>query len=153
MGWWQGLILSFFSTVAFCMLFNVPIRALLAGGFAGSLGWIIYNVLIGNGISITVATFLAATGVSLSSQLFSVYLRVPSTNFSVAGIIPLVPGSVAYKAMLSFVNGDDLGGITLATRTSLIAGAIASGLILGLSIFSVWKGIVTRNAGTRAKTD
>lgn len=152
MNWWLGLILSFFSTLAFCMLFNVPIRTLLASGFAGSFGWIIFNLLTGNGITITLATFLAATGVSLCSQLLSVYLRVPSTNFSVAGIIPLVPGTIAYRAMLSFVNGDDLAGVTLATRTSLLAGAIASGLILGISIFSVWKGIVARYAGTREKT-
>lgn len=153
MSWWLGLFLSFFSTLAFCMLFNVPIRTLLAGGFAGSLGWFIYNSLTENGMTVTLATFVASTGVSLGSQILSVYLRVPSTNFSVAGIIPLVPGSVAYKAVLSFVNGDDLAGITLATRTLLIAGAIASGLILGISIFTVWKGLVARNAGTRARAN
>lgn len=150
---WQGLVLSLVSTVAYCLLFNVPIRTLLAGGLVGMAGWLIFYLLPIVGAQLTLSTFLAATFVSLLSQFLSVYLRVPSTNFSVAGIIPLVPGSIAYRSMLAFVNGEYIQGITWATQTSMVAGAIASGLILGISIFSVWKGLVTRHARKRAQTD
>jgi uncharacterized membrane protein YjjB (DUF3815 family) len=153
MSWWLGLLLSFLSTLAYCTLFNVPVRALLAGGLTGAVGWLVYNAISPYGMNATIATFMAATAVSLCSQFLSIYLRVPSTNFSVAGIIPLVPGSVAYRSMLAFVEGNYLNGITLATQTSLLAGAIASGLMLGISIFSVWKGLVARYAGKRAKTN
>jgi uncharacterized membrane protein YjjB (DUF3815 family) len=149
MSWWLGLLVSFLSTLAYCTLFNVPVRTLLAGGLVGAAGWLVYNAISPYGMNMTIATFLAATVVSLCSQFLSIYLRVPSTNFSVAGIIPLVPGSIAYKSMLAFVEGDYLNGITLATHTSLLAGAIASGLILGISIFSVWKGLVAKHAGKR----
>ncbi|MGE5700984.1 MAG: threonine/serine exporter family protein [Clostridia bacterium] len=151
MPWWQGLSFSLMSTVAYCILFNVPIRTLFAGGMVGMLGWIVFQIMTIYGASLTLSTFVAATTVSLLSQLLSIYLRVPSTNFSVSGIIPLVPGSKAYKAMLAFVNGQYLDGITGMTITSLAAGAIAAGLILGISIFSVWKGIVFRYAAKRAK--
>jgi len=148
-----GLVLSFVSTIAYCTLFNVPVRTLLAGGLVGSSGWLIFYFTPLLGATQTMATFLAATFVSICSQLLSIYLRVPSTNFSVSGIIPLVPGSLAFRSMLELVNGNYLPGITLATQTSLMAGAIASGLILGISIFTVWKGIVTRHAGKRQKTN
>lgn len=151
MPWWQGLSFSLMSTVAYCILFNVPIRTLFAGGMVGMTGWVVFQVMTVNGASLTLATFAAATTVSLLSQFLSIFLRVPSTNFSVSGIIPLVPGSKAYKAMLAFVNGDNLDGVTLVTLTAFAAGAIAAGLILGISIFSVWKGIVTRYAAKRAK--
>lgn len=151
MPWWQGLSFSLMSTVAYCILFNVPIRTLFAGGMVGMTGWVVFQVMTMNGASLTLATFAAATTVSLLSQFLSIFLRVPSTNFSVSGIIPLVPGSKAYKAMLAFVNGDNLDGVTLVTLTAFAAGAIAAGLILGISIFSVWKGIVTRYAAKRAK--
>ncbi|MET3291327.1 threonine/serine exporter family protein [Brevibacillus fluminis] len=151
MPWWQGLSFSLMSTVAYCILFNVPIRTLFAGGMVGMTGWVVFQVMTVNGASLTLATFGAATTVSLLSQFLSIFLRVPSTNFSVSGIIPLVPGSKAYKAMLAFVNGENLDGVTLVTLTAFAAGAIAAGLILGISIFSVWKGIVTRYAAKRAK--
>lgn len=152
MPWWQGLGSSLMSTVAYCILFNVPVRTLFAGGMVGMLGWVVFQTMTANGASLTLSTFIAATTVSMMSQFLSVSLRVPSTNFSVSGIIPLVPGSKAYKAMLAFVNGENLDGVQLVTLTAFAAGAIAAGLILGISIFSVWKGLVARYAAKRAKT-
>ncbi len=146
MMWVEGMLLSLVSSVAYGMLFNVPVRTLWAGGFVSMAGWAIFRLMPLMGSQLALATFIAATFVSLISQVLSIRLRVPSTNFSIAGIIPLVPGSTAYKSMFAFVNGDYIGGITLGVQTSMEAGAIASGLILGLSIFSVWKGFVARNA-------
>lgn len=147
---WNGLGLSLLSSLAWGLLFNVPVHALFAGGLAGMIGWLVLYLLPFWGAEVMLSTFVAATVVSLFSQILSIYLRVPSTNFSVAGVIPLVPGSMAYKAMLAFVNGEYIHGITLATQTSMVAGAIASGLILGISVVTVWKG--ARHAGQRAKT-
>lgn len=147
--WWKGLLLSFVSCIAYGMLFNVPIRTLWAGGVIGAIGWVILRLMPMFGVQLAFATFIAAMFVSLFSQMLSVRLRVPSTNFSIAGIIPLVPGSTAYKSMFAFVNGDNIGGITLGVQTSMLAGAIASGLILGLSIFTVWKGFVARYATSK----
>jgi len=151
MFWLMGFGSSFITTLAYGMLFNAPVRTLLASGIVGMVGWGILSVLPLYGAAETFSTFAAATFVSISSQMLSIRFKVPSTNFSVAGIIPLVPGSLAYRSMLAFVSNEYLEGITLATRTMMKAGAIAAGLILGLSIFSVWKGIVTRNAGKSAE--
>ncbi|WP_429843949.1 threonine/serine exporter family protein [Brevibacillus sp. FIR094] len=147
----QGLALSFASSVAWCVLFNVPVRTIVAGGLAGVVGFLVYSILPIYGAEVLLSTFVSAAAVSLLSQLLSIILRVPSTNFSVAGIIPLVPGSLAYKAMLAFVNNDYVGGITLATKTLMVAGAIASGLIFGISVLTIWKG--ARYAGKSAQRD
>jgi uncharacterized membrane protein YjjB (DUF3815 family) len=145
----KGLGLSLLSSIAWGMLFNVPVRTLLACGFAGVTGWLVFSLLPLGGAEVILSTFAAATAVSLLSQLLSIFLRVPSTNFSVAGIIPLVPGSLAYKGMLAFVNGQNMEGIALATQTAMVAGAIAFGLIFGMSLVTVWKGV--RHAGKRAQ--
>lgn len=49
--------------------------------------------------------------------------------FSVAGIIPLVPGGTAYNAMRHFVENDNLTAISFATRAFMVSGAIAMGLV------------------------
>lgn len=147
----KGLVLSLISATAWCILFNVPIRTILAGGLAGVIGWMIFSFLPMLGAEVILSTLVSASIVSLLSQLLSILLRVPSTNFSVAGIIPLVPGSLAYKSMLAFVNNDYVGGITLATQTMMVAGAIASGLIFGISFLTIWKG--ARHAGKRTQRD
>ncbi|ATO49492.1 MULTISPECIES: threonine/serine exporter family protein [Brevibacillus] len=147
-----GMLLSFIITIAYAMLFNAPKRTILFAGLIGMMGWNIYKILPMFGAELTLSSFAAGTFISLSSRILSVKMRVPSTNFSIAGIIPLVPGSTAYKSMLAFINADYLEGITLGVKTMMLAGAIASGLILGLSIFSLWKGIVARyvRKGTKA---
>ncbi|MDF2683062.1 MAG: conserved hypothetical rane protein [Brevibacillus sp.] len=145
----KGLALSLISSMAWCVLFNVPVRTIFAGGVAGMVGYVVYSFLPLLNAEVLLSTFVSAAIVSLLSQVMSIFLRVPSTNFSVAGIIPLVPGSLAYKAMLAFVNNDYIGGITLATKTMMVAGAIASGLIFGISVVTIVKG--ARHAGKRAQ--
>ncbi|MED1954477.1 threonine/serine exporter family protein [Brevibacillus centrosporus] len=145
----KGLALSFISSMAWCVLFNVPVRTILAGGIAGMVGFLVYSFLPLLNAEVLLSTFVSAAIVSLLSQVMSIFLRVPSTNFSVAGIIPLVPGSLAYKSMLAFVNNDYVEGMTLATKTLMVAGAIASGLIFGISVVTIVKG--ARYAGKRAQ--
>lgn len=113
------------------------------------VGFLVYSFLPLLNAEVLLSTFVSAAIVSLLSQVMSIFLRVPSTNFSVAGIIPLVPGSLAYKSMLAFVNNDYVEGMTLATKTLMVAGAIASGLIFGISVVTIVKG--ARYAGKRAQ--
>jgi len=145
----KGLALSLVSSMAWCVLFNVPVRTIFAGGVAGMVGFLVSSLLPILNAEVLLSTFVSAAIVSLLSQGMSIYLRVPSTNFSVAGIIPLVPGSLAYRSMLAFVNNNYIEGITLATKTLMVAGAIASGLIFGISVVTIVKG--ARHAGKRAQ--
>jgi uncharacterized membrane protein YjjB (DUF3815 family) len=55
--------------------------------------------------------------------------RTPVIIFSVAGIIPLVPGGLAYDAMRNFVQNDYNAAINLAAKAFMISGSIAIGLI------------------------
>ncbi|WP_232699038.1 threonine/serine exporter family protein [Brevibacillus daliensis] len=149
----KGMLLSYIITFVYAMLFNAPKHTIFYAGAVGMSGWIIYKMLPAYGAELTLASFAAGTFISLTSQILSIKMKVPSTNFSIAGIIPLVPGSTAYKSMLAFINTDYVGGITLGVMTMMYAGAIAAGLILGVSIFSLWKGIVARHVRKGAKAN
>lgn len=153
MFWLKGLALSLLSAVSFGILSNVPMRLLPVVGLVGMTGWGIFQLALVEGLAASFATFLGATLISTVSQLLSVRLRVPATNFIIPGIIVLVPGSTAYRSMLAFINGRYLEGITLGAQTCLLGGSIAAGLILGLSLFRLWKGFVSRHARKGAQTD
>jgi uncharacterized membrane protein YjjB (DUF3815 family) len=49
--------------------------------------------------------------------------------FSVAGIIPLVPGGMAYNAMRHIVENDYITSISYASRAFMVSGAVAMGLV------------------------
>ena len=76
------------------------------------------------------ATLIAAFGVATISQILARLKKMPVTVFSIAGIIPLVPGGMAYETIRQFIQNNYDEGIRLATVTLLMAGSIAFGLII-----------------------
>lgn len=123
------LITSFIATAGFAMMFNAPRQTLVQSGMTGMLGWIIYFVLepyCGMVISTMVATFM----VGVFSQLCARVYKMPVIIFSVAGIIPLVPGGIAYASMRKFVENNYSVAVELAAQVFLISGSITVGLVL-----------------------
>lgn len=121
---------SFIATMAFGILFNVPRRSLASGGLVGMIGWVIYIGLIDYlQLNAVLATLISAFSIATLSQSLARYHKMPATLFSVTGIIPLVPGALAYDTIRQFMENDYTEGVQLGTKTLMLAGAIAFGLI------------------------
>lgn len=129
MMFWEQMITSFIATGAFGIIFNVPRQSLLKCGIVGMIGWLIYFLMVTFKIDVVLATFVAAFSIGVMSQINARIYRTPSIIFSVSGIIPLVPGGMAYDAMRNFVENNYDIAITLAARAFMISGAIAFGLV------------------------
>jgi uncharacterized membrane protein YjjB (DUF3815 family) len=123
------LITSFIAAAAFGIIFNAPKKSLFKCGIVGMLGWVIYMLMFLNETDAVLATLLASFVVAVISQFFAKMYKTPVIIFSVAGIIPLVPGGLAFDAMRNFVENDYNAAITLAAKAFMISGAIAIGLI------------------------
>ena len=121
--------LSFIATSCFAVIFNAPIKVIPWCGIVGSLGWTIYHLLSQAGVYEVHATFVGAFVVSIVAHIYARLFRMPMIVFSVAGIIPLVPGGIAYNAMRNIVEVDYLTGMEYGMRAFLISGAIAMGLV------------------------
>ncbi|MDR3600132.1 MAG: threonine/serine exporter family protein [Desulfosporosinus sp.] len=131
------LIVAFIAALAFAVVFNVPVRYLLPGALAGTIGWLIFRSLGGANTAI----FLASVGIGLLAEGGARIFRVPVVIIAVPGIIPLVPGAGAYSTMLALVKGDFIGALTKGTETLFAAGAIAVGIALAtVPLRLVWKG-------------
>ena len=126
----EQAITSFIASMAFGVLFNVPRKALLQCGLTGMFGWLIYWGLANYEVDIIVSTLVAAFVVAIVSQIFSRTRKMPIILFNIAGIIPLVPGGLAYDAMRHFVENDYITAIEMAAKVFLISGSIAIGLVL-----------------------
>jgi len=123
------LITSFLASAAFVVIFNAPRHSLLQCGLSGMLGWAAYYLLTPR-IDTIFATVMATFIVGVISQFFARIYKKPVIIFSVAGIIPLVPGGLAYDAMRRFVENDYNAAVQLAAQAFLISGSIAIGLVI-----------------------
>ncbi|OMC72534.1 hypothetical protein BK126_07125 [Paenibacillus sp. FSL H7-0326] len=125
----EQAVTSFIASLAFGIIFNAPRKMLFPCGIVGMLGWIIYDIME-PGYEAVSATLMATLVIGVLSQVFARLYKHPVIIFSVAGIIPLVPGGMAYNAMRYFVQNDYTTAVELAAKALMIAGSIAVGLIL-----------------------
>lgn len=140
------LITSFIATAAFGILFNVPKSSLIKGGVVGMGGWIIYFILVEKNQDAVLATLVAAFFIGAVSHVMAKVYKNPVIIFSVAGIIPLVPGGLAYDAMRKFVENDYNAALALASKTLLLAGSIAFGLVFSEVINQIYRKMRGKNA-------
>ncbi|WP_373889898.1 threonine/serine exporter family protein [Neobacillus cucumis] len=135
------VITSFLGTAAFGILFNAPKKSLLTCGLIGMGGWLIYYFLFEYKNDAILATVAATIFIAvLSHQMAKIY-KMPVIIFSVAGIIPLVPGGLAYDAMRNIVENNFNDAIALSAQVLMVAGSIAFGLIFSEVINQVVKKI------------
>lgn len=129
MNWPLEALLSFLAAGAFGVVFNIPKQTLISCGLVGMSGWLTYRLyfmFVGDSVQ---ATFFGAFAVALLAHLLAKRFKMPMIVFSVAGIIPLVPGSRAYNAMRNVIESDFIQAISFASEALMISGAIAMGLV------------------------
>ncbi|MEH7418503.1 threonine/serine exporter family protein [Neobacillus drentensis] len=134
-------ITSFLATAAFGILFNAPKESLIKCGLIGMGGWLIYFLLEGYNHDPILATLAATIFIAVLSQKMAKIYKMPVIIFSVAGIIPLVPGGLAYDSMRNIVENNYNDAIALAARVLMLAGSIAFGLVFSEVINQIAKKI------------
>jgi uncharacterized membrane protein YjjB (DUF3815 family) len=146
----QG-ITSFIATSAFGILFNAPRTTIIKCGLIGMGGWLIYFLLEGYLNDAVTATLVATVFIAVLSQELAKKFKTPVIIYSVAGVIPLVPGGLAYETMRNFVENDFNTALASAAKVLMLAGAIAFGLVLSEVINQVIRKITDRKLKSERK--
>jgi uncharacterized membrane protein YjjP (DUF1212 family) len=124
-------IFAFFTTLGFCIQFNVPRRQMAAASFIGAIGFTLFEFsLLHLGHSAVLASFLASCLVAAAAEVASRAGKDAATLFIIPGVIPLVPGTGMYTTM-AYVMQNDFDKSTLAaTQALFMAGGIAAALVI-----------------------
>lgn len=122
-------VVSFMATACFGIIFNVPPKTFFHCGLVGAIGWIIYYALTKQGMDVVEASFFGSFVIAIVAHMYARRFKMPMLIFSVAGIIPLVPGGMAYNSMRNIVEDDYLQGLQYGLKAFLITGAIVMGLV------------------------
>lgn len=130
-------LLSFVAITCFGVIFNAPTKAIPYCGFVGAIGWTVYYVLFEQGFDEVQASFVGAFVVSIVAHIFARRYRMPMIVFSVSGILPLVPGGIAYNTMRNIIELDYLTGMQNGMRAFMISGALAMGLVFAEVIMQI----------------
>jgi uncharacterized membrane protein YjjB (DUF3815 family) len=140
-GFWCGV-----AAMGFAVLFNAPTRALLSiflcAFVAGLIKFSIFNPVVGGGIIL--ASALAATAVGFASIPVSHWRHVPPVVIGIPAVIPLIPGSFAYRTILGLINFIYNTEVEVLTRmvhnglmTLFIILVLALGVTLPMLLFRI----------------
>lgn len=88
------LLAAFVGTVAFAVLFGVPRKYYIDCGLCGTVGWLLYLLLVRHtGLSMPGVVFFATALVALTALSQSIIRKCPISVFLICGLFPLVPGA------------------------------------------------------------
>ena len=127
-------VLIFIATLALGVRFSLPKSTLVYSSTIAMLSFLATEWLLSRGATGPEAAFVGAFLVAMSAEILARVLKVPSPVLSIPGIIPLVPGTAAYRAVVNLVRGEELAGIEIGIAAGLTAVGIASGLLLASSL-------------------
>ncbi|MGF1686382.1 threonine/serine exporter family protein [Photobacterium japonica] len=100
----HDMFFAMIPAIGFALVFNVPPKALKYCAIGGALGHGFRFALMHWGVSIEWATLGAATLVGMIGVHWSHRFLAHPKVFTVAAMIPMVPGVFAFKAMIALVE-------------------------------------------------
>jgi uncharacterized membrane protein YjjB (DUF3815 family) len=133
---WAGI-----AALGFAILFNVPKRTLFACALSGAFAYAVRTGLTNFGlVGIEAATLMGSAVVGFLGVPFGRRWHAPAIIFVIPGVIPLVPGALAFRTMIDLltlttsttgIDADLLADTAVnSLKTILIVGGIAGGVAM-----------------------
>lgn len=128
--------------IGFGMVFNVPKHTLVYCGIGGAVTYTTRFILLDLNMSIELATFIASTVIGIIALYWSRKYLIPRPVYTIAAIIPLLPGTFAFTAMINLIDMNAHGVtpelITIFVDNSLKTIIILGGIGFGLALPSLY---------------
>ena len=135
LGLLQQMGLAAVPAVGFGMLFNVPARVLGLCAAGGALGrGLRYLLHDGTGLPVEVSTLLAAATVSLLGVAVAQRLRAHPKVFTVAAMIPMIPGVPLFKTLIAIAQIQQWGLSDALLSTAITQGLQALFIVAALAV-------------------
>lgn len=122
----------------FAMLFGTPLRYIPYAALGGAVAHLTRTVCLNNlELGIVAASFIASTVISVMFILIASRLKVPRLVFTVASIIPIIPGKYAYFALLSIIQMH----VANETKSQFVETFFENGIITLFVMLAIGMGI------------
>lgn len=133
---------AFLGCLGFAFVFRIHRRFdyALIGSLGGTLGWIVYLLVIPY-LSNIMSSLCAMIVVALFSEIMARICKVPATIFIVVGCFPIVPGKGIYQTMLYLMSYDQKLFMDSLFQTVGTALALATAILIVSTFFRVIKTI------------
>jgi uncharacterized membrane protein YjjP (DUF1212 family) len=145
----EDALFSALAALGYLFLFNVPARIAWAGIVCGVVSHTLRTFCMHLGIDIVTGTLIGALVVGFLAQGFARHFRAPAVAFAFPGVVAMVPGAFAFRAVLGFLQIVQAGA---AASTALVTETIALVVTCVLAVTAIAVGIAAPLILTRKGT-
>ncbi|MBQ1186598.1 MAG: threonine/serine exporter family protein [Clostridia bacterium] len=131
------IITGCLGSAGFALLYNIRGKRFVfaaLGGLLATLFYILFGLFMENEI---LNYFICAVLASLYAEIMARILKTPTTTFIITSLIPLIPGGSLYYTMTGAFSGDFEYFVSKGLYTLGLAGALAAGIIVVVSIVKI----------------
>lgn len=129
-------IFASIASLGFAMVFNVPRKTLVYCAIGGSITLSLRNIFLHYGLSIEISAFFASTIIGFISLYWSFKNKIPRPTYTVASIIPIIPGTYAIKTMTILISMNN-NGVNNELMFSFMENGLKTVSILGAISFGI----------------
>lgn len=128
------IVFSFLVSGSTSILNNVQKKYFFLCGISGVISGLSYDYLVLHN-NAAISSLIACIILSICSQFFEQITKTPSLVFTVSGIMPIVPGSLLFKAFNSLATNNYGQAASFGTQAILVGFSIAIGFFIN-EVFS-----------------
>ena len=128
------VVLSFFASIGFGIVFRIRGLDLIPAGLGGALTRFVYIMMMQVTNERLIYITVAATFAALYGELLANISKDPSTFFIYPSIIPLIPGDLFYYAMLGIIQTDAQMFTTNGSQCLLSLAGMSIGFVLSSTV-------------------
>lgn len=140
------ILMAFFGTIGFGMLFRSRGKKLLLAGLGGMLAWTLF-LLLGCWIeSEPIRYFIVSVIISVYAEVLARICKTPAGTFGILSLVPLVPGGGLYYSADYALSGDMGAFVEKALSTLSLTAMLSVGIVL-VAAFAKFISSVRRNRG------
>ena len=130
------------ASLGFGMVFNVPKHTLKYCAMGGAIVYSLRTIFLHLNFVIEISTFLASAVIGIIALYWSRKYKIPRPVYTVASIIPILPGTYAFGAMTTLIDINRFGAsielIESFTHNGLKAIAVLIAITFGLVLPSLY---------------
>ena len=126
-----------FGTVAclgFVLVFNIHGYGNLLCALGGCLTWAVFCIVQALGGGELLCYFASTVIAAIFAEVMARIRKYPAISYLIISLLPLIPGAGVYYAAQQAVRGNTEGFVSYGTHTLAIAGCMAVGILLVVSL-------------------
>ena len=137
---WLQILFSIVASAGFVIIFNIHGYGNLLCALGGGITWAAFLLVQALGGGDLLCYFLSTVAAAVFAEIMARVRKYPAISYLITALLPLIPGSGIYYAAQQAMQGNSEGFVFYGTRTLAIAGCMAVGILLVVTLTKVITG-------------